>query len=108
ALTGAAMGAIVYPVMHSSLRTIELREPKRRYYPKLREDLGALRTVFTAPLAALGVAAIAKNRDGPSRGPFLRMLGGWTAVAGGGLAVTAATRALEPHRFLTLLVAGPV
>jgi hypothetical protein len=36
------------------------------------------------------------------------MLLAWTVVAGGGTAVAAATKAIQPHRFLTLLVVGPV
>jgi hypothetical protein len=62
--------------------------------------------VFTAPLAALGVGALVAERRG--RGPLLRMLAAWTLVTGGGIAVAAATKALPPHRFLAILVAGPV
>jgi len=106
AVTGAAMGAIICPILHSQLRTFEIHEAKRRYIPKLREDLGALRLAFTAPLAALGGAALWKERAG--RGPFLRMLAAWTAVTLGGIAVAAATKVLPPHRFLAILVAGPI
>src|SRR5205085_1789143 len=69
-------------------------------------DVGALRLLFTAPLAALGLGALVAERRG--RGPFLRMLAAWTLVTGGGIAVAAATKALPPHRFLAILVAGPV
>ena len=106
AVTAGIMGVLIYPVLHSQLRTFEIHEAKRRYIPKLREDVGALRLVVTAPLAALGIGALVAERRG--RGPFLRMLAAWTLVMGGGIGVAAATKALPPHRFLAILVAGPV
>src|SRR5262249_43656421 len=46
--------------------------------------------------------------DAPARGPFLRMLAGWTAVCLVGMAVAAITLVVPPHRFLGLLVAMPM
>jgi hypothetical protein len=75
----AAMAVLISPVLHSSFFTFEIHEAKRRFVPKLREDLGALRTAFTAPVAALGTAALgAKRREAEPR--FLRMLVAWAAV----------------------------
>ncbi|MFN2543155.1 MAG: hypothetical protein ABR600_01100 [Actinomycetota bacterium] len=108
AIVGAVMAILIYPVLHSSVRTFDLHEPKHRYIEKFREDLGALRTAFTGPFAALGVGAMAVDRGGALRSGFLRMIGAWTIVTGGGTIVAAATKAIQPHRFLTLLVVGPV
>jgi hypothetical protein len=52
--------------------------------------------------------AAGERTDVPERGPFLRMLGGWTIVCVLGIGVAAITLAVPPHRFLGLLVALPM
>ena len=112
ALTAGGMAAVIYGVLDTSYRTFEIHEAKRRFIPKLREDLGALQVAFTGPAAALGVAALVdeeRRRTGPPiRRTFLRVTLAWAAVALGGLVVTAITKALPAHRFLTLFVALPM
>jgi hypothetical protein len=112
AVTVSGMAGLIYGVLDTSYRTFEIHEAKRRFIPKLREDLGALQVAFTGPATALGIAALVdeerRNTSPPIRGTFLRLTAAWAVVALGGLAVTAATKALPPHRFLTLFVALPM
>jgi hypothetical protein len=114
-LTGAATLALIYPVLGSTFRTREIGELHSRYLPKFREDLKGMAAWAVGPPAAVGALLIARparpERDEPApatRAPFLRMLGGWTAVCLVGMAVAAVTLALPPHRFLGLLVALPM
>ena len=106
-IVGVVMAIVIYGVLGSSLSTFEIHEAKRRYLPKLREDLGALRLAFTGAAIALGGAALFAERRDEARRPFLRMLAAWTAVMAGGTMLAALTKALPPHRFWMLLVAVP-
>jgi len=114
-ITGAATLALIYPVLGSTFRTREIGELHSRYLPKFREDLKGMAAWAVGPPAAVGALFVARparpERDEPApptRGPFLRMLGGWTAVCLVGIAVAAVTLAVPPHRFLGLLVALPM
>jgi hypothetical protein len=110
AITGLAMAVVIYPVLHSALRTLELHETKARYLPKLREDLSAMVAPAMGAVAGVGAVALAAEERpaGPSgRRPFLRLMSAWTAVALGGLVVSIVTLAVPPHRFLTLFLVGP-
>jgi hypothetical protein len=111
--TGAAMAVLIYPVLGSSLRTFEIHEAKSRYLPKLREDLGAMWAAVIGPVAAAGAVAVGaeerrrtRNATG-IRPAFLRMVAAWALVSLAGIAYAAITRALPPHRFLTVLVVVP-
>jgi hypothetical protein len=114
---GGAMAVLIYPVLGSSLSTFEIHEAKRRFLPKLREDLSNLAAWAVGPLAAVGLAVAAtiegrSERPRPATSPasraFLRLLLAWTVVCLAGLAYAALTLDLPPHRFLTLLVSVPV
>ncbi len=116
ALTGAAMAVLIYPVLHSTLRTLELHESKTRYLPKLREDLSAMVAPAMGTVVAAGAATVTaqelragrSGRSGRSgRRPFLRLMAAWAAVTLGGVVVSIATLAVPPHRFLTLFLIGP-
>jgi hypothetical protein len=114
-VAGAATLALIYPVLGSTFRTREIGELKSRYGPKFREDLKGMWAWAVGPLAAVGTVFVVRpaagDRDESSsatRGPFLRMVGGWTAVCLVGIAVAAVTLAVPPHRFLGLLVALPM
>jgi hypothetical protein len=120
AATGAAMAAIIYPVLGSSLSTFEIQEAERRFLPKLTKDLGTLWLPALGPVAVLGAVTMVREATGRSRGhdpedaataaarrSFLKLIGAWTFVCAVGLAVSAVTLELPPHRFLTLLVAVP-
>jgi hypothetical protein len=116
--TGVAMVALIYGVLGTTFSTFEIREAKRRFIPKLGEDLSTLRWWAVAPVAALGGGAlVAEATRGTSldqtseraaaRRATLRFLAAWTLVSGAGIAYSAITLDLPPHRFLTLLVAVP-
>ncbi len=112
-IAGAATLALIYPVLGSSFRTREIGELRSRYLPKFREDLNGMAAWAVAAPTAVGGYLVARpaaadRSDVPERGPFLRMLGGWTAVCLLGMAIAAITLALPPHRFLGLLVAMPM
>jgi hypothetical protein len=111
---GVAMAATIYPLLGSSLSTFEIHEAKRRYLPKLREDLANIAWPLTGALAAAGAVELwSESRDSSptqtteARGPFLRMLLSWSLVCLGGIAFAALTLRLPPHRFLNLFLAIP-
>jgi hypothetical protein len=110
-ITGTAMAVLIYPVLSSSIRTLELHESKTRYLPKLREDLSAMVAPGFGAVAAVGAVALGvEERRGSAesrRWPFLRLMGAWAAVTLGGMVTSIATLAVPPHRFLTLFVVGP-
>lgn len=115
-LVGAAMAALIYPVLGSSFRTQEIGESTTRFLPKVREDLGAMWAPLAGSAALAGAVSLARGdrREGPAtsdasaRQPFLRFLVAWSIVCVGGLALAAITLDVPPHRFLMLLVAVPV
>ncbi|HXJ62487.1 MAG TPA: hypothetical protein VNN79_01930, partial [Actinomycetota bacterium] len=112
-LTGVATLALIYPVLGSSFRTREIGELHSRYLPKFREDLSGMSAWAVAAPAAVGGYLVARpaaseRTDAPERGPFLRMLAGWTGVCLLGIAIAAITLVVPPHRFLGLLVAMPM
>lgn len=111
ALTAVAVGA----VLRAPWRDAEVREDPRRYLPKLRTDLSRLTLPLTVPAGLAGAAALWSFRAGPGgprsdrAGAFgVRVLGAWTGVAAAGVAYGALTLDLPPHRFLALIVAGPL
>ncbi len=110
AITGTAMAVLIYPVLHSTLQTLELHESKTRFLPKLREDLSAMVAPAMGAVVAVGAAAVAaeERRTGLTRRwPFLRLMAAWAAVTLGGVVVSIVTLAVPPHRFLTLFMVGP-
>jgi len=113
AAAGVATLVLIYPVLGSSFRTREIGELHSRYLPKFREDLDGMSAWAVAAPTAVGGYLVARpaageRTDAPERGPFLRMLGGWTLVCLVGMLVAAITLVVPPHRFLGLLVAMPM
>src|SRR5438132_439789 len=66
--TAAVMAVLVAGVLHAPFQTFEIREDPRRFLPKFKNDLKKLRLAVTGPVAAIGVAVLARGPFGQQRG----------------------------------------